>query len=264
MAEVTKKAGKKGIEDFGYGKGYTYLAEELNQLLALLNDVVELGTNVVLVAHAAMRKFEQPDEMGSYDRWELKLQKKVAPLVKEWADMVLFANYKTFVVVNEDKKAKVQGGKRVIYTTHHACWDAKNRHDLLNEITLDFDEIKHCITTRGPGQPVNPTPEIQPVPAPEVHGTSEELWADLVKETRRDDMPAPRSSKNKPHLVELKRLMGIDNITEDELRQAVSTREYYDISVPVDKYEKEFVESVLIGAWDQVVEMIEEIKQTPF
>lgn len=45
-----------------------------------------------------MRKFEQPDEIGSYDRWEMKLTKNVAPLVKEWADMVLFANYKTFVV----------------------------------------------------------------------------------------------------------------------------------------------------------------------
>ena len=45
-----------------------------------------------------MRKFEQPDEMGAYDRWELKLAKKVGPLVKEWADMILFANYKTTVV----------------------------------------------------------------------------------------------------------------------------------------------------------------------
>ena len=28
------------------------------------------GIHVVLTAHAMMRKFEQPDEMGAYDRWE--------------------------------------------------------------------------------------------------------------------------------------------------------------------------------------------------
>lgn len=66
-----------------------------------------------------MRKFEQPDEMGAYDRWEMKLSKNVAPMVKEWADMVLFASYKTIVVKTEDKKAKAQGGKRVMHTTHH-------------------------------------------------------------------------------------------------------------------------------------------------
>ena len=28
-----------------------------------------------------MRKFEQPDEMGAYDRWEMKLTKKDAPML---------------------------------------------------------------------------------------------------------------------------------------------------------------------------------------
>ena len=57
-----------------------------------------------------MRKFEQPDELGAYDRWELKLDKNTAPLVKEWADMVLFANYKT-VVVNVDGQGALKGKK---------------------------------------------------------------------------------------------------------------------------------------------------------
>lgn len=50
-------------------------------------------------------------------------------MVKEWADMVLFANYKTYVVAADDKgkKHKAQGGKRVLRTSHHPCWDAKNR-----------------------------------------------------------------------------------------------------------------------------------------
>ncbi len=58
-----------------------------------------------------MRKFEQPDEMGAYDRWEMKLTKQVAPLIKEWADMVLFANYKIYVVAT-DKEGKTQSPGR--------------------------------------------------------------------------------------------------------------------------------------------------------
>ena len=89
---------KKGIEDFGYGNGYTYVSEEFGRLLNRLQELVDIGVNVVLTAHAQIKKFEQPDEMGAYDRWELKLGKKTtsqtAPLVKEWCDLLLFCNYK--------------------------------------------------------------------------------------------------------------------------------------------------------------------------
>ena len=71
---VCSKAGVSGIEDFGFGKGYVYLAEEWGKLLNKLSDLRDAGLDIVITAHATMRKFEQPDEMGSYDRWELKLE----------------------------------------------------------------------------------------------------------------------------------------------------------------------------------------------
>ncbi len=80
-----------------------------------------MGINVVLTAHAKIVKFEQPDEMGAHDRWELKLGIKRLQklLTKEWADMVLFCNYKTVSGCMTKVKFKGQGGKRVMYTTHH-------------------------------------------------------------------------------------------------------------------------------------------------
>lgn len=144
-----------GIEDFGYGKGYTFVKESFGKFLNLLNDVLEKGINVVITAHAQMRKFEQPDELGAYDRWELKLSKQCAPLLKEWADLLLFCNYKT-VVVNVDNrgatkgKNKAQGGKRVIYTQHHSCWDAKNRFGLPEEIDMDYEQIKKIVESKTP------------------------------------------------------------------------------------------------------------------
>ncbi len=133
----------KSIEAANYGKGYVYLAETVGELLAALDSVIASGKHVVVTAHAKMRKFEQPDEQGAYDRWEMKLSKQVAPLVKEWCDMLLFLNYKTFVLTTETNSKKAQGGRRVMYAAHHPCWDAKNRHGLPEEMPLDFASIAH-------------------------------------------------------------------------------------------------------------------------
>lgn len=120
IQSICDKHHKSGIEDFGYGNGYVYVKEELGRFLNKLSEVVEAGVNVVLTAHAQIRKFEQPDELGAYDRWELKLGKKTAsqtsPLIKEWADMLLFANYKTFSIAVDDKgqKRKAQGASCII------------------------------------------------------------------------------------------------------------------------------------------------------
>ena len=144
IAAVCSDLSVKGIESVGYGKGYVYLAEKFGELLKRCDVLIEQGVNVVFTAHAMMRKFEQPDEMGAYDRWEMKLSKKVAPLLKEWADLVLFCNYKTDIITdNNTKSKKATGGKRVMYATHHPCWDAKNRYGLPDVMPMEFNQIKH-------------------------------------------------------------------------------------------------------------------------
>lgn len=158
VAHVCKKYNQTSIEGFGYGKGYTYLAEEFGRLLQALAAVIASGKNVVITAHAKMRKFEQPDEQGAYDRWEMKLSKQVAPLLKEWCDMLLFLNYKTFVVTTESNSKKAQGGKRVMYTAHHPCWDAKNRQGLPEELDLDFQGIAHLFKANAPQSTPAETP----------------------------------------------------------------------------------------------------------
>ena len=139
---VCFKYGIGSIEDAGFGKGYTYLAEEWIELMKVCDKVIDSGKNIVFVAHAQMRKFEQPDEMGAYDRWELKLSKKTSPLLKEWSDMLLFCSYKTNVVTDEKTKSKKAiGGKRIMYATHNPCWDAKNRFGFADSMDMSFDEI---------------------------------------------------------------------------------------------------------------------------
>lgn len=138
---VLRTRGLKSIEDAGYGKGYTYIGEEMAKLLDLLTQVKDAGIHVVILAHAKMRKFEQPDEVGAYDRWEMKLSRQSAPLVKEWSDHLFFCNYQTMVVEMENHTKKAQGGKRVIYTAHRPVWDAKTRGDLPECVDMDYKNI---------------------------------------------------------------------------------------------------------------------------
>lgn len=141
--DICRRANKASIEDFGFGKGYVIVAEEfaafLNSLDALMRN---RGMHVLLLAHATIKKFEQPDAAGSYDRYELKLSKQVGPLVKEWCDLLLFGNYFTRVAENESgRKRGVGGRERVLYTTHTAAWDAKNRHGLEEKLPFAFDSL---------------------------------------------------------------------------------------------------------------------------
>lgn len=153
ISEFCAKKKLVGIEELSYGKGYVYIAEDFGRLLNTLSEITEKGVHVVLIAHAKIRKFEQPDEMGAYDRWELKLQKTIAPLVKSWADLLLFANYKTISVAadKDGKKFKAQGGRRVLYTTHHPCWDAKNRLGLPEEMAMDWEALAPYLPGRSGG-----------------------------------------------------------------------------------------------------------------
>lgn len=145
---VCARGKQNSIEGFGYGKGFTMVGEEFANLLDALTTVVNKGVNVVVTAHSIIRKFERPDEAGAYDRYELKLGNKAgnrcAAAVKEWCDMLLFANYKEIVSEVGGKK-KAYGGQRVMYTTHHPCWDAKNRFDLKEELPFEYQQIAGCI-----------------------------------------------------------------------------------------------------------------------
>ena len=127
---LCNKYKQNSIESFGYGKGYTYMAEEFSRLLSACDLVIAAGIHVVVTAHAKMRKFEQP----------------------EWCDMLLFCNYQTFVVTSENDTKKAQGGKRVMYTSHHPAWDAKSRIALPEILDLDYKNIAHVFENVAPVQ----------------------------------------------------------------------------------------------------------------
>lgn len=266
--DICQTHGKKGIEDFGYGNGYVFEKEEFGRFLNSLEELVEKGVNIVLTAHAQMRKFSQPDEIGEYDRWELKLGKKtgsqISPLVKEWADMVLFANYQTYAVATDKdgKKFKAQGGERVMYTAHHPCWDAKNRFGLGDKLKFDYKEIAHifAVSTAVPTQKATVVETQKVAPQPTTTTTATAPTTQDLKEF--EDVTPLNIPENLPKA--LKDLMNQNKVSESDIRLAVSMRGYFPDDMPVENYPQDFINGVLIGAWEQVYGLIKENKKLPF
>lgn len=214
---ICKKYKTDGLESFGYGKGYVYLREEFENLLNELDKVIAAGVNVVVCAHAQIKKFELPDEAGSFDRYELKMSKNVSPLVREWCDIQLFANFKTYVVATENKnRSKGTGGtRRVMYASHTASWDAKNRHGLPDEMDLDFKHIAH-------------------------------LFGSVAQPVKSDDSP----------MEKLMDLMTKSNVSEAELQQVVADKDKYPIETPIAEYDAKFITGWIIKYWDQIMPLI--------
>ena len=139
---LLKKSGKRSIEDFGFGKGFVMLAEEMARLLTACDTLVHRGLHVVWIAHAKTSRVSPPDMIDGFDRYELKMAKQTAPLFKEWADLLLFANFETIIVKGNDGRVKGEGGKRrLIYTERTAAWDAKNRYGLPEILALEHGTI---------------------------------------------------------------------------------------------------------------------------
>ncbi|CAM3408724.1 ATP-binding protein [Streptococcus pluranimalium] len=251
---ICAQHGKTGIEDFGWGNGYTYAREEVGRFLNSLQELIELGINVVLTAHAQIKTFTQPDEMGSYDRYELKLGKKTssqtAPLVKEWADMVLFCNYETIIMTDDKtKKSKAQGGQRVMYTQHHPAWDAKNRHGLDNKLPLDFNAIAHIFTQ----QPAQESPSQQSIPKA-LKQASEEVPTEQKANTT-EVVINPLIPKG------LQDLMINSQVTEEELLQATYVNGIYPLGTAVEAIDPGYWDYV-ITVWDKVVAVVNEKVRT--
>ena len=257
--QVCAKLAIKGIEDMSYGKGYTYVYEEFGKLLNLATEICDRGVNVGFNAHAILRKFEQPDEMGSYDRYELKLTKKIASMLKEWADLVLFANYKTVVVTDSTKTKKAQGGKRVMYTAHHPCWDAKNRHGLPDEIPMEYEFVRHVFEPQLLGskpsmaeptpKPTTPTAEPMATYAPTPTATVPEVAPPSLVEKE----PAINYEGCPQALIDL---MKLDDVYPNELCAVVTQCGFFPIDTPITAYPQDFIFGKIIPEWVKIIRRI--------
>lgn len=250
-----------GLEDMSYGKGYVYVYEDMGRLLNACTECIDNGVNVVIVAHAAIRKFEQPDELGSYDRYELKCQNaakaNVCAMIKEWADMVLFVNYRTITVKAADsKKTKATGGtERVMYAQHRAAFDAKNRFGLPEELPFTFDSIAQIFS-----EPENKAVFSASEPSVDAGNTN------TLPEPAKPEKPlsqAPSSANNalddEPNIPKtLRDLMINDEVKPFELRMVVEQKGYMPTGTLISDYPLEFINEWCIPFWSRILQAVKQ------
>lgn len=148
---VCKRDRKDSIEAYGYGRGYVVAHEEFRRLVVALDRLRDVkGMQIICLAHSWIKSFKNPTG-EDYDRYEMKLQRLVAPVFKEWPDLLLFANYETETRENGKKRhVGVSTGARYLFTQHSAAWDAKNRHNLPVALPLSYEDLAEAIIE---GQP---------------------------------------------------------------------------------------------------------------
>ena len=136
--------------------------------------------------------------------------------------MLLFCNYKTFVVTTENNTKKAQGGKRVMYTTHNPCWDAKNRFNLPDELDLSINSISHLFSEHGAKQ----------------------------GDTK------PNEKQERTNIVKLKNMLVETGIDEESFKKVVAERGNYSVSQPLEEYSDDFITRWVIPNWKKIVEAI--------
>ena len=124
-ADVCTERNVTNIEDIGYAKGYTFALDKwrnfLEGLTALRRDK---GFTIILIAHAKIEKFENP-ETESYDRYVPRLHKLASALIQEWCDEVLFATYK--IHTKQTDEGFGRKGTRASDPVNESCGPANGR-----------------------------------------------------------------------------------------------------------------------------------------
>lgn len=126
------------IEEFGWGQGWQYVAEEFDGLIADLDRVLTKGLNVCVLCHSATTEIRNA-EGEDYLRIEPALyagdkngKGSIRDRFIQWAEHVIFINYDSFV---EGGKAR-GAGTRSIYTQALPSHRAKSR---TKQIIMPFE-----------------------------------------------------------------------------------------------------------------------------
>ena len=166
-----------------------------------------------------------------------------------------------------------------MYTTHHACWDAKNRYNLPEEMPFAYEGISHIIggTVAAPKRTSDPEVSNSEGYHPQQPQTSIPITEPVKAENTSDPVQTKEEDHNfmwvsNPDNIPkaLKDLMRKDKVTEWDIQNAVAKRGYFTSDIPIERFNESrpgFVEGALVAGWPKVMEVIKEIwekQEIPF
>lgn len=131
----------------GYGRGDEYAIMRWREVLAQLERISSKGIGITFVAHAVVKNFKDPSVAdGGYDRFEIAARPKLAQLITQWCDYVLFAALDV-TPLGKDTNVATTTGIRYIYTRRRPSWDAKARGTMLfpEKLLLSYAEFDKAV-----------------------------------------------------------------------------------------------------------------------
>ena len=150
---VCETNGWNGPQDKQAGYGAFYVAEEnaWRKLLQGLNICFEeRGMNVILLSHVGDKTIVDPT-VGEYHAFQMRSNKKINSLIKDWVDFNLFADYDKSV---NDGKPKSHGN-RILYTKYAMGFEAKSRLTIPPQLPLEWDAFhKSYLEALAPSETV--------------------------------------------------------------------------------------------------------------
>ena len=150
---VCESNGWSGPQDKQAGYGAFYVAEEnaWRKLLQGLNICFEeRGMNVILLSHVGDKTIVDPT-VGEYHAFQMRSNKKINSLIKDWVDFNLFADYDKSV---NDGKPKSHGN-RILYTKYAMGFEAKSRLTIPATLSLEWgDFYKSYLEALAPSETV--------------------------------------------------------------------------------------------------------------
>ena len=174
-----------------------------------------------------------------------------------------------------------------MYTSHHPCWDAKNRYGLPEECEFDYQVIAGIVEETGEKKETAPKEQEKEVPPKVPEASTSQSAASKAEESfmnippdADEEVPFNTGAKDKPTEKEenldiskseafrlpdyipqkLQDLMYPYLVSEEEVMEAVYQRGYFPRGTPFQNLPGDFIQGVLIGAWPQVMKVIQEMR----
>lgn len=151
--EVCRDFSANDIGAIAFGRGQTAAMAYWKIILDKLDAIRNSGIIICLLGHSTITRFETPLADG-YDKYSLDLYKKSSAMIRQWAEAVLFVNYKVYTRkvdtgFGQTTIKAIGSGERAIYTCERPAYDAKNHWGLPEEMPFEWkplaDAIKKCL-----------------------------------------------------------------------------------------------------------------------
>ncbi len=142
------------IEDVGggFGKGFVKSREIMRQLMGQFRQLCDKrGVEVFLIGHSQTKDQNDPITNSTYTKYLLRTNDKMASIIKDLADNIIFVSRRMLPAKKDAKEIVVSDNKTYAYTQWRVGFDAGNRINLPFEFELSYD---NWMLAKEAGRPV--------------------------------------------------------------------------------------------------------------